>query len=95
MVIRRMGCAWFAAVALLLSPCAGAQQGVIHFTGRLVTPAAPLPTSGVHQLQDGNAAITYKQPLNTALAGGHAPELLAYFAGYAKSDTQLTVTTYE
>jgi len=86
-----------AAFALLLSCDAGAQQGGIHFTGRLVTPAAPLTTfaAGVHVQPDGNAARKREEALSAALAMGDIPELLAYFAGYAGPDARLTITTYE
>ncbi|MBT2116663.1 hypothetical protein KK141_06410 [Dyella sp. LX-66] len=85
-----------AIAALLLSPAAAqAEQGRIQFTGRLVTPAAPLSVAGVHVLPDGNSASARKQLLSAALASGDIPELLRYFTGYAGSDTRLTVTTYE
>lgn len=97
MAIRRMGrtAACFAAAALLLAPCAGAQQGTIRFTGRLVSAAAPFASTGVHSLMDGSAARTRQQAIGTVLRAGQAPELLAYFAAHAPRDARLIVTTYE
>lgn len=101
MEIHRIGhtkpAIWAGAAALLLALGADAQQGRIQFIGRLVTPAAPLTTSGpgVYVLPDGNSARRQDQALSTTLAAGDTPELLTYFAGYARSDARLLVTTYE
>ncbi|MGO4700409.1 hypothetical protein [Dyella sp. 2RAB6] len=88
----------FAVTTLLLSSgtAAGqAQQGRIQFTGKLVTPAAPLSVAGVHLLPDGNSARARKQSLSAVLAAGDPPELLGYFTSYARRDARLIVTTYE
>jgi len=96
MAIRRTAFG-FAAIALLLSCDAGAQQGGIHFTGRLVTPAAPQTNfaAGAHVLPDGNAVRKREEALGAALAMGDIPELLAYFAGYAGRNARVSITTYE
>lgn len=104
MEIRRIGQAKPAiqvgAMALLLAFGAEAQQGLrgrIQFTGVLVIPAAPLTTSppGVYLLPDGNAARRRDEALSITLATGDTPELLCYFAGYARHDARLLVTSYE
>ena len=91
---------WVGAMALLLACGAEAQEGSrgrIQFTGVLVMPAAPLTTSapGVYLLPDGNAARRRDEALSTTLATGDTPELLTYFAGYARRDARLLVTSYE
>lgn len=104
MEIRRIGQAkpaiWVGVFALLLALGADAQQGLrgrIQFTGQLVTPAAPLSTSGpgVYVLPDGNSARRRDIALSTTLATGDTPELLSYFAGYARRDARLQITSYE
>ena len=98
MDIRRTGGSAALAIVVLLLPCAaGAQQGVIHFTGRLAAPAAPLTAfvAGVHVLPDGNAARKREEALSVALAEEEPPELLTYFAGYAGREARLSITMYE